>query len=89
MYFRVNFEVHSGYGGPFLSIPVRSGPFRLVNAPILGWVVSAYFGGTFLTDIRTPPLIFCNINETAHKDKFSVITCTSYSLDHQIALCTR
>ena len=29
MYFRVNFEVHSGYGGPFLSIPVskRTRPF--------------------------------------------------------------
>ena len=27
MYFRVNFEVHSGYGGPFLSILVRSGAF--------------------------------------------------------------
>ena len=26
MYFRVNFEVHTGYGGPF----------RLVNTPILG-----------------------------------------------------
>ena len=30
MYFRVNFEVHSGYGGPFLSIPVRSGAFRSI-----------------------------------------------------------
>ena len=34
MYFEVNYEVHSGYGGPFLSIPVRSGPFLLVNAPV-------------------------------------------------------
>ena len=34
MYFRVNFEVHSGYGGPSLSIPVRSGPFRLVNTTV-------------------------------------------------------
>ena len=33
MYFRVNFEVRSGYGGPFLSVSVRSGPFLLVNAP--------------------------------------------------------
>ena len=33
MYFRVNFEVHSGYGGPFRSVLVRSGPFGLVNAP--------------------------------------------------------
>ena len=31
--FRVNFEVRSGYGGPFRSVPVRSGPFLLVNAP--------------------------------------------------------
>ena len=31
MYFKVNFEVRSGYGSPFLSIPVHSGPFRLVN----------------------------------------------------------
>ena len=30
MYFRVNFEVHSGYGGPFLSIPVRSGALRSI-----------------------------------------------------------
>ena len=33
MYFRVNFEVRSGYGGPFLSVTVRSGPFLLVKAP--------------------------------------------------------
>ena len=30
MYFGVNFEVGSGYGGPFLSIPVRSGAFRSI-----------------------------------------------------------
>ena len=30
MYFKVNFEVRSGYGGPFLSIPVRSGAFRSI-----------------------------------------------------------
>ena len=29
----VNFEVHSGYEGPFRSVPVHSGPFLLVNAP--------------------------------------------------------
>ena len=31
--FRVILEVHSGYGGPFRSIPVGSGPFLLVNTP--------------------------------------------------------
>ena len=30
MYFKVNFEVRSGYGGPFLSIPVCSGAFRSI-----------------------------------------------------------
>ena len=30
MYLWVNFEVRSGYGGPFLSIPVRSGPFQSI-----------------------------------------------------------
>ena len=33
MYLMVYFEVRSGYGGPFRSVPVRSGPFLLVNEP--------------------------------------------------------
>ena len=37
MYFRVNFEVRSGYGGPFQSVPVCFGPFRLVNTPASWW----------------------------------------------------
>ena len=45
MYSRVNFEVHSGYGGLFMSIPVRSGPFLLVNAP-------PHISWTCLWDIR-------------------------------------
>ena len=41
---QINFEIHSGYGGPlrcvpvnfgaFRSIPVRSGPFLLLYAPL-------------------------------------------------------
>ena len=30
MYLRVNFEVRSGYGSPFLPIPVRSEAFRSI-----------------------------------------------------------
>ena len=46
------------------------GPFGL----ILGWVVSAYFVGSFRPDIPRPPPISFNINETAQNDKFSFMT---------------
>ena len=74
MYFRVNFEVHSGCGGPFLSIPavpVRSGPFRLVNAPGRGLSFSHTRLLSQQSLVKKPtrshefsPLFVCDLNNT-------------------------
>ena len=55
MYFRVNYEVHSGYGGPFLSVPVRSGPFLLVNAPPVNGVAATTFYYSGIKDWNSLP----------------------------------
>ena len=34
---QINFDVHSGYGGPFRSVSVHSGPFLLLYAPQKVW----------------------------------------------------